>query len=133
MHSLHLIPRLIVKDAEKRREQSRAADRSCYGAPCSGLTAEWEVVEADPGGSGALQPAGTVLWSRSWGWRILPTLLALNYYSGHINVERTGTNSRGVGEAIDALLAAASTVNRQRIGTPYRHPKGTPFGGESGR
>ena len=25
------------------------------------------------------------------------------------------------------------TVNRQRIGTPYRHPKGTPFGGESGR
>ena len=25
------------------------------------------------------------------------------------------------------------SVNRQRIGTPYRHPKGTPFGGESGR
>jgi len=47
--------------------------------------------------------------------------------------ELSDNPSRSVGMLAPRYRHAAVLVNRRWIGTPYRHPKGTPLSGEFGR
>jgi hypothetical protein len=55
----------------------------------------------------ALQPAGSILWSRDWGWTIAPNSPAQAYHSGYVNLERAAQNYPEIAQAMEGLVAAS--------------------------
>ena len=64
---------------------------------------------------------GAVLWSRSWGWRILPGMPALNHCPGYINVERAANQQPRHPRGNRCSSSDLRITHRPAISSPRRN------------
>jgi len=46
----------------------------------------WETVYQEQGSGRRLQPGGSLLWSRNWGWCVTETVPAQTYRCGYVHL-----------------------------------------------
>ena len=72
------------------------------------LRSLWEILFQEQGRGRDSQPAGSVLWSPHWGWKILAGSPAQVYCAGYINVEDAARKHQDIETAIHTMLDAVA-------------------------
>ena len=101
-----LINSLLIKDAEANIAERAAKIADAMALLTKALTDRWDAKYEEKGSGRRLQAAGSVLWSRDWGWSIVPSSPAQAFRPGYINLERAAENCPEIARAIEGLVDA---------------------------
>jgi HKD family nuclease len=102
---------LIVKNAEDAIADRAPRIAHAVAALNGVLRKNWETIYQEQGKGRHMQPAGSVLWSPAWGWKVLPGTPAGVYCAGYANVETAAAEHQDIKQTIDCLFDAAAVTH----------------------
>jgi hypothetical protein len=98
---------LIIRDAEFAVTERAIELSNALKDLVELLAKSWDEIYRDQGSGRALQAGGSVMWSRKWGWEILPRSPAQSYCGDAINLELAAKQRTDIRLAIGRLQDAA--------------------------
>jgi hypothetical protein len=112
-HLAVLSAALIVKNAEEVIADRGPKIAEAIAALDGVLRKNWEVIYQEQGRGRDMQSAGAVLWSPSWGWKVLAGSPVQVYCAGYANVELAATRHQDIESAIGNLFETAMPDNQR--------------------
>jgi hypothetical protein len=106
-----LVPGLIIKDAEYSLTIRAPIIANAMTSLRESLVDLWETINREQKGGRDYQVAGSVMWSPTWGWKVLPASPAQTICYGYINVETAAAKHVAIQKSIDALVAATISTH----------------------
>ena len=70
-------------------------------------------IYSEQGNGRLLQPGGSIMWSREWGWEVLLRHPAQQYSGNYINVTTAANDDAQIRDALSALQNAMSMLPSQ--------------------
>jgi hypothetical protein len=101
-----LVRSLLIRNAEHHITEKAERIAQASDGLAALLCDRWDALYQEQGKGRRLQPGGSLLWSRHWGWYATPKVPAESSQSGYINLMTAADEHGEIQEAVARILDA---------------------------
>jgi hypothetical protein len=105
-----LVQSVRIKDAEEHIIENAPIVARAMSCLTELLSARWDTLYRQQGSGRQLQPSGSILWNRSWGWKITT---GQAYCPGYVNVDEVARSATEFHAAIKRLIESCTSSSEQ--------------------